>query len=461
MSQANKSFSKQVWAGFFIAILICCTAFGADSAPQIKEWTFAVYINADNDLDESGVEDQNEMAKVGSSRDINVVTIIDRYEDVPTAYNYLEKGKINTIRTLGETDMGDYKFLVSFFRDVIKDYPARHYAFVIWNHGGGWKKGIETGYKWISHDFDSNHRITTEELGLALTEIESILGKKIDVFAMDACLMQMAEIIYIAKDHCDFLVASENKEWKTGYPYTPILTDLLPSTSPRELAEKIVACYGASFPPGMPGYNDATHSAIDCSKFSAVMDGIDGLSKALISQTSTEAITKSLLKTQKFSLSANVDLRDFITNLKEQNPDGSAITAIEKLDAALGEAIIANTVGGPDMANSKGMAIYFPRDMTVFDASYDELAFAKKSIWVQFLKDYYKKLAAEEILAQTTSGNSSSLKKYIATPALRTPEIDRYLISNLQFQAYCEQIPSTDWSQELSGLVETLKSSRP
>ena len=59
----------------------------------VKEWTFAVFLNADNNLDEFGVEDQEEMSRVGSNENLNIVTLIDR-ENGPARINYIEKGKI-------------------------------------------------------------------------------------------------------------------------------------------------------------------------------------------------------------------------------------------------------------------------------------------------------------------------------------------------------------------------------
>ena len=149
----------------------CCISTAATAAKAkkaaMKEWTFAVFLNADNNLDEFGVEDQEEMARVGSNENINVVTLIDR-ERGPAQINYIEKGKIKKVKDMGELDMGDYKELVKFCKFVKENYPAKHYMIGIWNHGSGWKaKTDKNVVRGVSYDDSSNNHITTNELTTA------------------------------------------------------------------------------------------------------------------------------------------------------------------------------------------------------------------------------------------------------------------------------------------------------
>ncbi len=55
-----------------LAVLLLFTAVSADAAAAkpkraVKEWTVAVFLNADNNLDPFGMEDQKEMSKIGST----------------------------------------------------------------------------------------------------------------------------------------------------------------------------------------------------------------------------------------------------------------------------------------------------------------------------------------------------------------------------------------------------------
>ncbi|HNV71360.1 MAG TPA: clostripain-related cysteine peptidase, partial [Candidatus Ozemobacteraceae bacterium] len=186
--------------------------------PQpLKEWTFAVFLNADNNLDPFGVEDQVEMSKIGSSNWLNIVTLIDR-ERGPAQWNYIEKGKVTKVKDMGELDMGDYKQFIDFVKFVKTNFPAKKYMIGIWNHGSGWKAAGKI-VRGVSYDDSTGNHITTNQLVGALGEAKKILGKNIDILNFDCCLMQMAEVVYACKDSCDYIVASEETEPGKGTPY--------------------------------------------------------------------------------------------------------------------------------------------------------------------------------------------------------------------------------------------------
>jgi len=46
-------------------------------------WTFMVYIDADNNLESAGIDDVNEMETVGSTDDVNVLVQLDRVYNPP------------------------------------------------------------------------------------------------------------------------------------------------------------------------------------------------------------------------------------------------------------------------------------------------------------------------------------------------------------------------------------------
>mgnify|MGYP001563507047 FL=1 len=48
-------------AALFLLVTICVSPVQAAE----KEWTWLVFLNADNNLDQFGVQDEQEMAKVG------------------------------------------------------------------------------------------------------------------------------------------------------------------------------------------------------------------------------------------------------------------------------------------------------------------------------------------------------------------------------------------------------------
>jgi hypothetical protein len=121
-----------------------------------------VYLDADNDLEPFGIIDLNEMEKVGSTADVNIIVQMDRTSgyDVSNGnwtgtkrFRVTKDNSTSTISSavlqdLGEVNMGDPNSLTSFISWATTNYPATNYALVLWDHGGGWqKKGISDPVK--------------------------------------------------------------------------------------------------------------------------------------------------------------------------------------------------------------------------------------------------------------------------------------------------------------------------
>jgi len=436
-----------------MVVAVCVSPVGA---AEQKDWTWMVFLNADNNLDSFGVGDQDEMAKVGSNEHLNIVSLIDR-EGGPATLNYIEKGKITPLKDMGELDMGDYKQLISFVADTVKAYPAKHYALIIWNHGSGWKNADGAIIKGISYDDSSNNHITTEQLGLAMGEIKNTLGKNLDILGMDACLMQMVEVAYAVKNSCDFVVASEETEPGEGYPYDDILGGLTKDIKVVDFAKHWVAAYTASYGGGSQGTSASTQSALDCSKLDAVKDAIDGFAKAAIAGKFSAQFKDGLNKVQKFYYKTNIDLAHLVGVLKASITDEGFQTACKKLEDACGDAIIANGNSGSSMKNAKGLAVYFPASSYSFSAEYNALAFAKDSLWDEMVQDYYKKITAPTIVTDVEKGDMSSLMAYVQTANVNNREISSDLISKLNFRVYSEGGMSSSIQDSVKTLVSELK----
>jgi hypothetical protein len=427
---------RQVAIILFVFVVLVSSL---DAAPaKEKEWTFAVFMNGDNDLDPFAVKDQEEMSQVGSSDGLNIVTLIDR-NNAPASLNFIEKGKIQLLKDMGEIDMGDFRELTKFVKFVAENYPARHYIVIVWNHGMGWadKSGGRQVFKGISIDWDSGNRITTAQLGQASAEMKNILGGKLDILAMDACLMQMAEVALVIKDSCDFIIASEESEPADGYPYTDILKALKKGVTPLVMAKTIVARFAASYDGGSQGKEPTTQSALQSAKLPPVYDGINGLAKALMAgsfATSCQAIRG---KVQRID-GGHIDLLDFVDLVKAEIKDEGVQTAADKLGQALTAAIVANGTSGAKVKNAKGLAIYFPSKSHEFGKEYNMTAFAEMSLWDEFLLDYYKKTTAPMILAAIESGDVSPLLEYSRTATGDNAEVSADLMERLNFRVFSE-----------------------
>ncbi len=103
------------------------------------KWTFMVYMAGDNNLSDAGDTDMDEMCKVGSSPDVNILVQFDNEGNFGTRRFLVQKSARDVLQSLGETDSGDPNVLLDFISWVKSCYPARRYALILWNHGGGWE----------------------------------------------------------------------------------------------------------------------------------------------------------------------------------------------------------------------------------------------------------------------------------------------------------------------------------
>ena len=120
---------------------------------NLPEWTIIYYSDADDDiLEEDLWFDINEMEVVGSNSQMNIVVQIDRAEGAfsgdgdwtDTRRLYItQDADLNQITSpvvenIGEADMGNPQTLSDFITWTIKNYPAKKYALIMSDHGGGW-----------------------------------------------------------------------------------------------------------------------------------------------------------------------------------------------------------------------------------------------------------------------------------------------------------------------------------
>lgn len=143
---------------------------------------------------------------------------------------------------LGETNTGDPQVLEEFLAFGVSTYPSERHALVIWNHGSGVyvpeeKPALsmsrscgptasdtippqpngplpaisEPGPRpnplgfGLAHDDQSGDCLDTTELERVLATGHRLLGRKIDLVGMDACLMAMLEIAWQLRDHARVL----------------------------------------------------------------------------------------------------------------------------------------------------------------------------------------------------------------------------------------------------------------
>jgi len=438
---------------FLFAIAFCAPA---SAAPQ-KEWTFMVFLNADNNLDSFGVADLQEMVDGGGSNEFrNVIVLLDR-EHGPANLYYVTKDGAEVIKEMGEIDMGDYQQYVRFVVETARAYPAKHYCSIIWNHGSGWKDANGEIIKGISYDDQSGNHITTAQMTKAMKEIKDALGRKIDVFCFDACLMQMMEVAYAMKDGCDYLIASEETEPGHGYPYTEIMQNFKKGMNPEQLSKMIVTEFAKSYDGGSAGSSSTTQSALKCSEINNLRDAINGYCKALMAGNYASEIKTALNSTQKFYYRTNIDLGHFVSLTRNTIKDEGFQTAANKLEEAYKKVVFANALSGHNTKNATGIAIYFPASSYSFSNEYKNFAFVKDTLWEAMVKDYYKKIIAMKVVKEVNNGDMSALASYVTTANEKNREVSADLISRLNFRVFSEGGLDEATQTNVRNLISELK----
>jgi len=375
----------------------------------VKDWTFMVYLAADNNLEEAAIVDFLEMASVGSGTDINIVVQFDRVPGYYSGYGDwtdCRRGLIAKNNTpsaswgtsIGEVNMGDPAVLSGFVNWAISTYPAEKYALVLWDHGGGWRYASETDpelAKGSCGDDTSGDDLENREVRWALADV----AQNIDVFAYDACIMGMIECAHEIKDEATIFVASEQFVPWSGYPYDDILANLKahPTWTAAEFGADIVNEYGDCYEDD--GYDGDTLSAIDLAIVGAASPGglsaaLDGLAAAIMSDASQTDYNDSLTAARTSAAYLNEsdtevlrDLGRFLTSLAgDVDVTASIHDQAAAALAVYNNAVIANFTD--PTPNGTGLSTYLQAPGDAPDGDYREsiILFADDTQWDEFLE---------------------------------------------------------------------------
>ncbi len=376
-------------------------------AATVKEWTIMVFVNGRNNLEENALKDINEMEMVGSSDQVNIVVQVARIAgynssdgDWETSRRYFITKDDNVDRIsspvlldLGKVDMGDYRNVIAFGKWAKAAYPARKAMLIIWDHGTGWVKSKEFsgGGKGISYDAEARNHINTPQIAAILKGIGGV-----DVYGSDACLMQMAEVVYEIKDHVKFIVGSEEASPGDGYPYNSFLAQLVakPGMGGEALARLAVEAYANYYQANGEG---STQSYVRSSAIPGFLNAVNDLASAITMADEKDLAGKARGAAQAYRDTDNKDLYHFAQLIAAGTNDASVKEKSLALMAYMEKELIGynranNGSGGSywlppvNHLNSHGLSIYLPSSVPA--SGYEDLQWAKYSNWDEFIKWY-------------------------------------------------------------------------
>ncbi len=424
------------------------------AAGQAKAWTVMLYEDADDQILEQDMYlDMNEVERVGSSDQVNIVGQVDRFRggyrgdgDWTGARRYyfqqddnLTRLNSEIVEDLGEVNMSDGQTLVDFVTWAMQAYPAQRYALVLSDHGmgwpGGWSDGDSGGSTRSSIPIVSQlpDNVFLMELDGALREIQNRTGvDKLEFIGMDACLMSHLEVYSMLQPYARFAVASQETEPALGWAYTSFLGELVnnPQMDGGDLGKAIVETYirddqrivddtarsdflrqgspMGGFYGQMPSAaqvanqlsSDVTIAAVDLQQLPQLMQKVNELAIALQDEDQS-AVASARTYAQSFTnifgrgQSPYVDLGSLVQMLKRSGSDQQVAGLANQVLAAQQQALIAEKHGS-GKRGATGFSIYFPnstlyRTPVAGPQSYTAVAeaFAEKSLWDDFLAYHY------------------------------------------------------------------------
>jgi hypothetical protein len=391
----------------------------ASDAPVKRPWTVMVYMAGDNgkifdtkqgkmqlmaSMTEPGYTDLLDMGAVGTTDNAAVTCLFDTTDGTFRIEVRRGNGFSDSIVTpVPSVDTGDPSTLSQFIVESVRDYPAEHYALVIWNHGSGWldvdayatvralpgsrayppifrttPQKLTGGDKTrpIAFDDSSKDFLDTADLRQAFTDAENETGVRLDLIGMDACLMAMVEGGRELAPYADFFVASQEVEPMAGWPYAEILTALnaKPDMTAGELADTVVQKYALSYGGTTRAEETVTQAAVALvhtqeteALCKALADSILAGQSATMLRIVRDAVDKTLV----FEDPNYRDLGDFAAQLAsktewERNAKAvnTAAAALRDHLAARGEDAVVLRVGYlPAYQRATGMSVYLPQQL--------------------------------------------------------------------------------------------------
>ena len=408
----------------------------AKAAEPEKEWTFMLFMAADNNLEAATSIDINELEKYGSTDEVNFVAQIDRngnYDhDSELKWKgakrfYIVKDKSTkkmsspAVKSLGDVDMAAPQTLIDFVSWTVKNYPAKKYALILWNHGTGWKEinpdvleadvgeiGLPSGatpastisYN-ISYDDTSKTSMNIPTLGKTLAKIVDITDGPLERMGFDACLMQMAEVAWTTRQYSKCQLGSPDLEPERGWPYDKIAAIVTadPEISGIDLARKVTEAYAKSYSgcAGAQGNTAVAISVIDQSMSDEFQSALDNFCKVAISNISNiDKYEFARDEALKYSYGDYVDLGHFLAILIQKthasSPVKSAATRLLKTICGNGGKngyVNKLAVNGEKFKESRGLSIFFPtrQGFKNFKTRYKIHDLAKETQWYNFLAE--------------------------------------------------------------------------
>lgn len=326
--------------------------------PALDDWTVMVYMSATEALDAAALEALNGLEAAGASQGVNVLVQLDRDQESDGANwngarRYYVAGaeedgeaSLQMEERLGAVNMGDPDSLTDFVTWAQRDYPANHYALVIWGESRGWRGlAVDSG-----DEDDLSMADLSGGLARALAENGDL---RLDLIVLDGALTAGLELLNTVAPHARYVVASPAMVAPRGGSMQVLFEALYAAEelTPAQFAQAAAAVGQESAPPA-PGLA----AAFDLHALPAVNEAMQGLSDYLAekAQLSLPAFDAARRSAQIMTLSppgnadlfAALELKQFAEQLASQAADPTLVRRAEALDLALDRLLVEKAAAG-------------------------------------------------------------------------------------------------------------------
>jgi len=394
---------------------------GADTS---EKWTVLVYLDGDNNLDPDSVADIEEMKMVGSTDDVSVIVLWDRY--IAPAYLYqvvagdlvlLEGMTVDGKAVNGqEISMADWHVLEAFVDYGKTEFPADHYMLDLWDHG--------SAYGYTCWDDHAAPEWQTPDRAISMDGVVSALedSGNMDILTYDGCTIGMVEIAYefslipVDKNvQIGYLVASEEYIPNLGYAYESVLgemnamTDRSTEAVAKMLADKYAETYSAHG--AAKGSSTVGLSAIDLSMITPIGQAVNSLTgllkQGLIDDFDyyhgmiAEARGEGNLGWSLNGWDQRVDFGAFLQALASLSMDPEVKSLAEDILGMITDAVYVGNTPALESMDAFGLGVWFPvsvRSLGNANAGLgtlgmysDSFAFAEDAGWLSFLYEFWGK----------------------------------------------------------------------
>jgi hypothetical protein len=379
------------------------------------EWTVLIYYAADNNLEAILMRGLNEIEMVGSTNEVNFAVMADRSPGYWTGSDnwrgarYFRLEKDNNLfyiaspvsKDLGEVNTGAPETLQRFIEWGVKSYPARHYALVIANHGGGWQGAA-------ADETSDDMIIGLAGMDRALSGAQKSTGlDKFDLIVFDACLMGELEVWSILAPYAHYGVASEEVTYGMD-SFSKAMAELVknPAMSARELGKAIVDQF-AEYNSQVERGATLTMSEVDLDRLAGLKAAMDDLAAALEKDVTTAQTALAVAQGRAYAPAfadtsrdffGMIDLRSFLLILENLSENPEVVAAARQARNAIKDVVVTQ-YAGKNVPSVGGLSFFFPATSKLVNIyargvkdKLEPMPGANDSPWIKFLKIFYAKL---------------------------------------------------------------------